>query len=50
MPWNLSGSGRRLLVSRRSRVTLTDSSPVLVFISVPSAPTMSPRSQRLNSA
>jgi hypothetical protein len=35
MPWNLSGSGRRLLVSRRSAVTLTDSSPVRVLNSVP---------------
>ncbi|MNY78599.1 hypothetical protein D3C86_2189190 [compost metagenome] len=50
MPWNLSGMGRRLLVSRRSAVTLIDSSPVLVFISVPLAPMMSPRSQRLNCA
>ena len=35
MPWNLSGSGRRLLVSRRSVDTLTDSSPVLVLKTVP---------------
>ncbi len=47
MPWNLSGMGRRLLVSRRILVALIDSSPVLVFISVPSAPMMSPRSQFL---
>ncbi len=50
MPWNLSGSGRRLLVSRRSASRCTDSSPVLVLNSVPSAPRMSPRSQCLKAA
>ena len=50
MPWNLSGSGRRLLVRRRNRSTFTVSSPVLVLNSVPSAPTMSPRSRCLKSA
>ncbi len=50
MPWNLSGMGRRLLVSRRILVALIDSSPVLVFISVPSAPMMSPRSHFLKSS
>ncbi len=48
MPWNLSGSGRSDLVSRRSLVTRTVSSPARVMNSVPSAARMSPRSQCLN--
>ena len=47
---DLSGSGRRLFVNRRSAVTRIDNSPVLVLNSVPSAPRMSPRSQCLNVA
>jgi hypothetical protein len=35
MPWNLSGMGRRLLVSRRTRVACMDSSPVRVLNTVP---------------
>lgn len=46
----MSGSGRSDLVSRRSTSTFTDSSPVLVRVSVPCAPTMSPTSQPLNAS
>src|SRR5690606_25391339 len=49
-PWNLSGSGRSDFVSNRIVSHRTVSSPLRVLKSTPSAATMSPRSQCLNSA
>jgi hypothetical protein len=46
----LVGHGAQALGQQADLVTLIDSSPVLVLNSVPSAPTMSPRSQCLKAA
>jgi len=50
MPCHLSGKGRSDFAMSVMRSARTDSSPVLVRNKTPSAPTMSPTSQVLNSS